>query len=185
MANTDIASTLIKFLAQNPQLITQFLNHPYSTTQQATGAPQQLSQTDMSEVVTAAAAMSTGNNVDFSNLPSVAATLLAQNGGSVHALTNTLFGSAQQAQQLQQQQQQQQQLFQPQAAQQQTTAAASGINLGTLVNLAGALMSNSAAAQAQAAKPQTGANLIDLSDGFDVKDAIGLASLFLANRPNK
>ncbi|MDO5708803.1 MAG: hypothetical protein Q4G41_01680 [Coriobacteriales bacterium] len=184
MANTDIASTLIKFLAQNPQLITQFLNHPYSTTQQATGAPQQLSQTDMSEVVTAAAAMSTGNNVDFSNLPSVAATLLAQNGGSVHALTNTLFGSAQQAQQLQQQQQQQQ-LFQPQAAQQQTTAAASGINLGTLVNLAGALMSNSAAAQAQAAKPQTGANLIDLSDGFDVKDAIGLASLFLANMPNK
>ena len=56
MANTDIATTLVKFLASNPQLITQFLNHPYSTTQQATGSNVQLSQTDMSEVVTAAAA---------------------------------------------------------------------------------------------------------------------------------
>ena len=35
MANTDIASTLVQFLAANPQLITQFLNHPYSTTQRS------------------------------------------------------------------------------------------------------------------------------------------------------
>lgn len=159
MANTDIATTLVKFLASNPQLITQFLNHPYSTTQQATGSNVQLSQTDMSEVVTAAAAMSTGNNVDFSNLSSVAAQLLSQNGNSVHQLTNALFGTAQQAQ-----------------AAQAAAAQSSGLNLGTLVNLAGALMG------ASSPKPQTGASLVDLSDGFDVKDAIGLASLFLANK---
>ena len=35
---------------------------------------------------------------------------------------------------------------------------------------------------ASSPKPQTGASLVDLSDGFDVKDAIGLASLFLANK---
>ena len=159
MANTDLATTLVKFLASNPQLITQFLNHPYSTTQQATGSNVQLSQTDMSEVVTAAAAMSTGNNVDFSNLSSVAAQLLSQNGNSVHQLTNALFGTAQQAQ-----------------ATQAAGGQSSGLNLGTLVNLAGALMG------ASSPKPQTGASLVDLSDGFDVKDAIGLASLFLANK---
>ena len=165
MANTDIASTLIQFLAKIPQLITQFLDHPYSTTQQATGSNTQLSQTDMSEVVTAAAAMSTGNNVDFSNLSSVAAQLLAQNGNSVHTLTNTLFGTSAQAQAAQQ-------------AAPATTAQTSGLNLGTLVNLAGALMGGAAAP-----KPQpTGASLIDFSDGFDVKDAIGLASLFLSNK---
>jgi len=110
--------------------------------------------------------MSTGNNVDFTNLSTIAAQLLAQNGNSVHTLTNTLFGTAAQAQAAQQ-------------AAPQTTAQASGINLGTLVNLAGALMGGSSSAP----KPQpTGASLIDLSDGFDVKDAIGLASLFLANK---
>ena len=167
MANVDIASTLIKFLASNPELITQFLNHPYSTTQQATGASQQLSQTDMSEVVTAAAAMSTGQNVDMSNLAGVASTLLAQNGGSVHQLTNALFGTSQQAAQIQQEQA--------------STAQSSGLNLGTLVGLAGALMGTGAAVSA-AKKKKTGADLVDLSDGFDVKDAIGLASLFLANK---
>ena len=167
MANVDIASTLVQFLASNPELITQFLNHPYSTTQQATGAPQQLSQTDMSEVVTAAAAMSTGQNVDMSNLAGVASTLLAQNGGSVHALTNALFGTPQQAVQIQQQ-----------AA---SGAQSSGLDLGTLVGLAGALMGTGAAVSA-AKKKKTGADLVDLSDGFDVKDVIGLASLFLANK---
>ena len=162
MANIDIASTLVNYLANNPQMITQFLDHPYSTTQQATGSPVQLSQTDMSEVVTAAAAMSTGNNVDFSNLASVAATLLSQNGGSVHTLTNTLFGTPAQAQ-----------------AQQAAAPQSTGLDLGTLVNLAGALMGGT---PATSPKPQTGAGLINLSDGIDVKDVIGLASLFLANK---
>jgi hypothetical protein len=31
-------------------------------------------------------------------------------------------------------------------------------------------------------KPKTGAGLIDLSDGIDVKDVIGLASLFLSSK---
>ena len=169
MANLDIAQTLVKFLAQNPSLITQFLAHPYSTVDQATGADEHLSKKDMSEVVTAAAAMSTGQNVDMSNLAGVASTLLAQNGGSVHALTNALFGTPQQAVQIQQQQQ---------AA---SGAQSSGLDLGTLVGLAGALMGTGAAVSA-AKKKKTGADLVDLSDGFDVKDVIGLASLFLANK---
>lgn len=168
MANVDIASTLIKFLASNPELITQFLSHPYSTTQQATGASQQLSQTDMSEVVTAAAAMSTGQNVDMSNLAGVASTLLAQNGGSVHALTNALFGTPQQAVQIQQQQASA------------NNGAVGGLDLGTLVGLAGSLMGSGATTNAK--KKKTGADLIDFSDGFDVKDVIGLASLFMANK---
>ena len=184
--NAEIAKTLVKFLASNPQLITQFLDHPYSVTQKATGSTKKLSQKDMSQVVTAAAAMSTGRNVDLSNLASVAATLLSQNGGSVHTLTNSLFGTSAQAQALQQQQQAAAAQQQAAAAQQQ---AAPGIDLATLVSLAGALMSTANSAQ-QAAQPvqqpaqvrPTGADLVDLSDGFDVKDVIGLASIFLANK---
>ena len=162
MANVDIATTLIKFLAQNPSLVTQFLSHPYSTTQQATGSQQQLSQTDMSEVVTAAAALSTGQNVDLSNLAGVASTLLSQNGGSVHTLTNSLFGTPAQAASI---------------TNGATAQASSGVDLGTLVNLAGALMGSAKP------KPQnTAASLVDLSDGFDAKDIIGLASLFLQNK---
>lgn len=174
MANVDIATTLIQFLAQNPSLITQFLSHPYSVTQEATGAEEQLSQTDMSEVVTAAAALSTGQNVDLSNLSGVASALLSQNGGSVHTLTNALFGTPEQANAIAQQQQQQASV---------TSGAAQpavGLDLGTLVSLAGALMGSSTPA-AQQQQP-TGASLINFSDGIDVKDVIGLASLFLSNK---
>lgn len=190
--NAEIAKTLIKFLASNPQLITQFLDHPYSVTQKATGSTKKLSQKDMSQVVTAAAAMSTGRNVDLSNLASVAATLLSQNGGSVHTLTNSLFGTSAQAQALQQQQQAQLAAQQQAAAAQQQAAAAQqqaapAIDLATLVSLAGALMSTANSAQAaQPVQPAqvrpTGADLVDFSDGFDVKDVIGLASIFLANK---
>lgn len=164
MANADIASTLVNYLAGNPDLITQFLSHPYSTTQQATGAEEQLSKTDMSEVVTAAAALSTGQNVDFTNLSSVASDLLSQNNGSVHSLTSMLFGTPAQAQ----------------AASQQAAPNAGGIDLGTLVSLAGALMGSGASTAA--APAPTGSSLINLADGIDVKDVIGLASLFLSSK---
>ena len=173
MANSDIAGTLVQFLAQNPSLITQFLDHPYSVTQEATGSAVQLGQADQAEVVTAAAALSTGNAVDFTNLSSVASSLLSQNGGSVHALTNALFGTSTQATQAAQ--------AQPAQA---SGVASSGLDLSTLVSLAGALTGAGSTAQAQQVKPVSSgpASLIDLSDGFDVKDVIGLASLFMSTK---
>ena len=170
MANSDIASSLISYLASNPNLISQFVNHPYSTTQQVAGSNEQLSQEDMSEIVTAAAALSTGKNVDLSNLSEVAATLLSQNGNSVHTLTSSLFGGSAQTQA-------------PSTPAPSTTQASSGLDLGTLINLAGALSGSSAASStassSAAKKKKTG---FDLSDGFDSNDVIGLASLFLSGK---
>ncbi len=165
MANTDIASQLIGFLGSNPQLITQFLDHPYSTVQQATGSEVQLSQSDMSEVVTAAAAMSTGQSIDFGNLASVASALLGQNGNSVHQLTNALFGTSQQAA----------------TVQSNAQAQGSAFNLGTLMSLAGTLMSasNASAQSAAAAPASSGFGKVDLSDGIGLSDVIGIASLFM------
>ena len=117
--NVDIAQTLMSFLGSNPQMLTEFLDHPYSTTQQATGAEEQLSQQDMSQVVTALAGLAGGKKADMSGLAGLAAGLLTANGGSVHSLVNALFGSSQQP------------LVQQQAA--------AGVDLGALMQLAGGI----------------------------------------------
>jgi hypothetical protein len=163
MANLDIAQTLIKFLAQNPSLITQFLAHPYSTVDQATGQDEHLSKKDMSEVVTAAAALSSGQQFDLGTLATTAATLLGQNGDSVHALTTALFGGQQAkpapAQPVQQ----------AQPAQQ-----APALDLGSLVSIASLasafLGAGSAPQKAKASGPK-----LDLSDGFGIEDVAALA----------
>ena len=158
MANLDIAQTLVKFLAQNPSLITQFLAHPYSTVDQATGAEEHLSKKDMSEVVTAAAALSSGQQFDLGSLATTAATLLGQNGDSVHALTSALFG-AQQAKP---------------AAAETAQAPAAGLDLGSLVSIA-SLASAFLGAGSAAAKKPAGPKL-DLSDGIGIDDIAAVAT---------
>lgn len=88
------ASQLMGFLGDNPDLISQFVQHPYSTTAQATGTDERISQTDMSQIVTQIAAQTTGQAAGIGDLSSVASALLGQNGGSVHELTSSLFGGA-------------------------------------------------------------------------------------------
>ena len=156
MANLDIAQTLVKFLAQNPSLITQFLAHPYSTVDQATGADEHLSKKDMSEVVTAAAALSSGQQFDLGSLASTAATLLGQNGDSVHALTTALFG-AQQAK------------TEPAAAQQ----AAPSLDLGSLVSIASLA---SAFLGATSGTSKKSGPKLDLSDGIGIEDIAAVAN---------
>lgn len=89
-----IATQLIGYLGNNPDLIQQFVAHPYSTTAKATGSDERISQTDMSKIVTQVAAQATNQNLGKSQTADIAATLLSQNGGSVHALTSALFGGA-------------------------------------------------------------------------------------------
>jgi hypothetical protein len=145
MANVDIAKTLMGFLGSNPQMLTQFLDHPYSTTQQATGADERLSQEDMSQVVTAMAGMAGGKTADMSGLAGLAAGLLTANGGSVHSMVNSLFGSS------------------SQPAVQQQAASASGVDLGALMKLAGGI---------DMAKL---AGSVDLSDGLGMDDVMNAA----------
>ncbi len=164
------ATQLINFLGKNPQLITQFIQHPYSTTAQATGSDAEISKTDMSQVVTAAAAMANNQPLPANDVANIASALLGQNNNSVHSLTSMLFGGGNTAQATQQ-------------AQAQTTSAGT-LDLGSLVNmasLAATLMSGMSAAsqpqvQQQPAKPQ-----INLSDGLDLGEIAMLAGQFLGS----
>ena len=152
----NIAQQLFGAVQQNPQTITNLVEHPYSTTQQVTGASEKLDRTDMSQVMTALAALMGGAKpkpqqaqpqaagLDLASLANAASTLLGQNNNSVHSLASSLFSVPQQV------------------PAQQTP----GFNLNSLVNigsLAGALMG-------------TGPK-VDLSDGIGLDDIAGLASM--------
>ena len=163
----NVATQLVAYLGQNPALITQFIEHPYSTTAKVTGSNAEISKKDMSQIVTATAALANDQKLSMGDVATISSALMGQNGNSVHALTSMLFGggTTQQA---------------TQAAQQQTTSAGT-LDLGSLVNiasLAATLMGGTAgatAAQPQAqAKPQ-----VDLSDGLDLGEIAVLAGQFL------
>ena len=89
-----MASQLMGFLGDNPDLLGQFVEHPYSTTAEATNTDEKISKSDMSQIVTQVAAQATGQSFDMGDVAGIASTLLGQNGGSVHALTSALFGGA-------------------------------------------------------------------------------------------
>lgn len=87
-----MATQLTNFLGDNPDLIGQFIEHPYSTTAEANNTDEKISKNDMSQIVTQVAAQATGQSFNAGDLAGIASTLLGQNGGSVHALTGALFG---------------------------------------------------------------------------------------------
>lgn len=86
------ATQLLGFLGDNPDLISQFVQHPYSTTAQATGSDDNISKEDMSQIVTQVAAQSTHQKLGSTDTANIASLLMGQSGGSVHALTSALFG---------------------------------------------------------------------------------------------
>ena len=87
------AAQLVKALGSNPELVSQFAQHPYSTTAQVTGTDETISQKDMSRIITQVAAQATGQQLDTAGTKDLASALMSNNGGSVHALANALFGS--------------------------------------------------------------------------------------------
>ena len=168
------AQTLITYLGQNPTLIKQFIEHPYSTTAKATGSDAHISKKDMSEVVTATAALANHQKLGMNDVANIAQALLGQNGNSVHALTSMLFGGGNTA-------------HATQMAQQNTTPAGT-LDLGSLVSLASlaaTLMGGTAAATAQQPQPvqpqpvQT-QPAVNLSDGLDLGEIAILAGQFLS-----
>ena len=88
----QVASQLINYLGKNPELITQFIEHPYSTTAKATGSDAEISKRDMSQIVTAAAALANGQQLGMGDVANIASALMGQNNNSVHSLTSMLFG---------------------------------------------------------------------------------------------
>lgn len=169
---TKVAKQLLSFLGQNPQLITQFIQHPYSTTAQATGSDAQISKVDMSQILTTAAALSNNQTLPASDVVNISSALLGQNNNSIHSMASMLFGGGNTAQATQ-------------AAQQNTTPAGT-LDLGSLVSMAAiaaTLMGGMQQAQQaqqpvvvqqQASKPQ-----VNLADGLSLGEIASLASTFL------
>ena len=88
----SVVQLLAGQVAQNPQMLTSLLNHPYSTIGNATNNDN-VSKEEASQVVAAMSQLAGGQSVDFSGLAAMASGLLGQNNNSVHALANSLLGS--------------------------------------------------------------------------------------------
>jgi hypothetical protein len=175
----QVAKQLINYSGKNPQLIMQLIEHPYSTTAKATGSDAQISKKDMSQILTAAAALASGQQLGGSDVANIASALLGQNNNSVHSLTSMLFGGGNTAQAT--------------AAAQANTTQAGTLDLGSLVSmaaLAATLMGGASAAnqqqqqvqqqvlqaQQQAARPN-----VNLADGLDILEIAQLAGQFLGS----
>ena len=152
----QLAEQVVQYLAQNPQMLGNFVEHPYSTVQTATNSQDKLNRIDMSQLLTAAASLASGQTqsasaFNQSNLASLASNLLGQNDNSIHSLASSLFGAKP-------------------AAQVQNNAS-SGLNLGSLVSMA-----SLASGLLGGKKKKPG---LDLSDGLGMDDLISVAGDFL------
>ena len=88
------AAQLVSALGSNPDLLSQFAQHPYSTTAQVTGTDETISKKDMSRILTQVASQASGQQLDAGGTKDLTSALLGQTGGSVHGLASALFGSA-------------------------------------------------------------------------------------------
>lgn len=150
MATQDIVQQLLGVVAQNPQILTSLMEHPYSTVKEVTGQ-EEVSREQAAEVVTATSALASGREVDFAQIPGLAAQLLGKNDNSVHSLATSLLGGFLGGGQQQQQ-------------------AKPAVSNDILSNLAGVVFSGGRANNKAA---------VDLSDGFGLDDVVGIIGMFL------
>lgn len=163
----QLAEQVVKYLGQHPEMLTQFVDHPYSTVQEATKAEEKLDRTGMSQLLTAAAALATGqapsaSALDTGNLATLAGNLLGQNDNSIHTLASSLFGGGSSQK--------------PAAQAAQQAPQGGGLDLGSLVSLA-ALAGGLYGATKTSKKKG-----IDLSDGIDASEMAQLAGSFLGGQ---
>ena len=91
MASQDIVQQLVGSVVSNPDLMNNLASHPYSTIRDVTGE-EDVSRDDVSQALAAFSSLANGQQIDFGNLASMASSLLAENGGSAHAMAQSLFG---------------------------------------------------------------------------------------------
>lgn len=149
MATQDIVQQLLGVVAQNPSILTNLMEHPYSTVKEVTGQ-EEVSREQAAEVVTATTALASGQAIDFNNISQMASQLLGNNDNSVHTLANSLLGNAL-------------------AGGEQQANTTSGISNDILSNLTGVSFDGTQANNKAA---------IDLSDGFGLDDVMGLIGMF-------
>ena len=155
MQTQDIIGAIAQTVMKNPDILTSLMNHPYSTVAEVSGQNKEdLSKEQVSQVVAGVSGLASGQQVDFGNLASLASTMLAQNGGSAHSMASNLLGT---------------QLPPAVIASEASGAQAQPANADAVANIAKLFGAGAIPG-------------VDLSDGFDVKDAIGLAAHFLGKK---
>lgn len=91
MASENLVQQLVGSVLQDPSLMNSLASHPYSTVSQVTGQ-ENVSREEVSEALAGVSALAGGQALDFGSLSELAASLLADNGGSAHAMAQSLFG---------------------------------------------------------------------------------------------
>ena len=152
MQTQDIIGAIAQTVMKNPDILTSLMNHPYSTVAEVSGRDKQdVSKEEVSQVIAGVSGLANGQQVDFGNLSSLASTMLAQNNGSAHSMASSLLGD---------------QLTPAVVANEANGVQAQPANAAAVENIAKLFGAGAIPG-------------VDLSDGFDVKDVIGLAANFL------
>lgn len=151
-----VLQTVLNSVTSNPSLLSNMVEHPYSTIGNITNN-NNVSKDEAAQVVTALTQLAGGQTVNLGSLAGTATQLLGQNNNSVHSLSSSLLGGLLGGGQTNGG------LFS--AAQ---PAQQSGLSANILANLAGVVLGGGTASNKQA---------IDLSDGFGLDDLIGVAGL--------
>ena len=92
MDTASMIKNLIGGVMENPSLLGNLSEHPYSTIAQTSGINEQISRDQASQVLAAFANLASPGSTDLTGLSSMASGMLADNGNSVHSLAASLFG---------------------------------------------------------------------------------------------
>lgn len=90
MATADIAQQLVEAAQKDPNLISQLTSDPASVVKSITGLD--LSDKELTEVVTCATKLAKGEQVDMGTVASLAADLFSQHGGDLTKIMGSLLG---------------------------------------------------------------------------------------------
>ena len=97
----SMIKNLIGGVMQDPSLLGNLSEHPYSTIRQTSGIEEEISRDQASQVLAAFANLASPGSTDLTGLSNLASGMLASNGNSVHSLAASLFGGAAATQQSQ------------------------------------------------------------------------------------
>lgn len=92
MASQDLIQQLIGSFTSDPDLLSKFIEHPYSVARDVSGNSD-VSRDEVSQAVAGLSLLGSGQQVDFSGLADLASKLLSQNDGSAHTMAESLLGA--------------------------------------------------------------------------------------------
>ena len=88
----DMIQMLLGSAQKEPDILSQLVEHPYSTIRGVTGL-QDISREQASQVVAGTAAAARGQQIDLGSLGGIAQMLLGKSDNSVHSMADMLLGS--------------------------------------------------------------------------------------------